>query len=554
MMDDVDKAIELLYELKTDEAINTANKLKALYVEIVSKNYGLVFEKHTEEIDRLLSENIPVLLEIEERRIINSEVGFNYILQGDNIASLNILLKTHKQQISVIYIDPPYNRGKNDFIYDDKFIGEEDTFRHSKWLSFMYKRLLLAKDLLKDDGVIFISIDDNEFAQLKLLLDSIFGDSNFVGSLPRITKKSGKSTISFSKNHDYVLIYSKSKSNVFVMKEHIDEGFKYTDEHVDKRGPYKLNQTLDYNTLGYVNSLDFPIQIDGRTFYPGSVNEEEFKLRKSENPKDGFRWRWSKDLVKFGIENEWIVVNEKTGRLYTKTYLKCTIKKTGKDYQIDYFSRTKPMSTLELIENKYSNDNARKELDSFKLEDKFEYPKPSSLIKRLLETYYDESAVILDFFAGSGTTGHAVLELNNDDGGNRSFILCTNNQNNICDNITYPRVQKLINDFGSNLRMYDIGFMPVKDKLYLEYADDLIVHMKDLVEFQYGFTSEKLTKYLILLDDESIKGFLDNINSYNHVEKVFIGINVLLSSESKKLILDRGIDLFIVPDYYYSDF
>ncbi|MFH2116688.1 MAG: site-specific DNA-methyltransferase [Bacillota bacterium] len=553
MMEDVDKAVEILYALKTEQSINIANNLKALYSEIVAKNYGLVFEQHTEDMDRILSENLPILVENKKNRVINSDKNHNYIMKGDNLASLNLLLKTHKQQINVIYIDPPYNRGKNDFIYDDTFIGEDDTFRHSKWLSFMEKRLKQAKDLLTDDGVIFVSIDDNEFAQLKLLLDSIFDEANFIGCLPRVTKKSGKSTVSFSKNHDYVLIYVKEKSNIFSMKEHVDEGFRYTDSFVNERGPYKLNQTLDYNTLGYVNSLDFPIVINGNTYYPGQFSESEYLQRKSDNPKDGFRWRWSKELVKFGMKNDWIVVNENTGRLYTKTYLKATIKKQNGNYEIDYFKRTKPMSTLELIENKYSNDNARKELDSFKLEDKFDYPKPSSLIKRLLETYYDDNAIVLDFFAGSGTTSQAVLELNEEDGGNRTFILCTNNQNNICDNITYPRVKLLIQKYKSNLREFRIDFINVKNKMYLEYANELLEHIKDLIEFKYSFTSNNNDKYKIILDDDELNEFMKDIKVLENIEKIFIGINVLLSSNNKKIILENNIDLFIVPDYYYSD-
>jgi len=553
MMEDVDKAIELLYEQNTEIAIKTADKLKALYSEIVSKNYGLVYEKHTEEVDKILDENVPVLLESQEKRIIQNTLKHNFILEGDNLASLNVLLKTHKQEINIIYIDPPYNRGKNDFIYDDKFVGDDDTFRHSKWLSFMQKRLVIAKELLTDDGVIFVSIDDNEFAQLKLLLDSIFDENNFVGCLPRVTKKSGKSTLSFSKNHDYVLIYVKQQSNVFAMREHIDEGFKYTDKYVDERGPYKLNQTLDYNTLGYVNSLDFPITFNGRTFYPGSVTEDDYLGRKRENPKDGFRWRWSQDLVQFGIQNDWVVVNENTGRLYTKTYLKASIKKENNVYSIDYLTRTKPMSTLELIDNKYSNDNARKELDSFKLDDKFDYPKPSMLVKRLIETYYDKNAVVLDFFAGSGTTGQAVLELNKEDGGTRSFILCTNNQNNICENITYPRLKNIVSKLSSNLRHYKVGFVPTSGRFYLEYAHELIEHMKDLIEFKYSFVADNNSKYLIILEDEILDQFIHNIESNQQVEKVFIGINVLLSSEYKKKMLDKGIDLFVVPDYYYSD-
>jgi len=553
MMIKVDEAVQLLSSLDTEEANEIANNLKFLYSEIVSKNYGLVFEKQVEEIDKILENNIPFLAEEKTKRITNVKEGFNYILEGDNLAALNILKKTHKENIQVIYIDPPYNRGKQDFIYDDKYINEDDTFKHSKWLSFMEKRLLTAWELLSDDGVIFVSIDDNEFAQLKMLMDSIFDDQNYVGCLPRVTKKSGKSTTTFSKNHDYLLIYVKKSSNVFVMKEHIDDGFKYKDEHFDTRGPYKLNQTLDYNTLGYVHSLDFPIKINDRVFYPGKVSKEGFLERKKDNPKDGFRWRWSKDLVDFGSENDWIVINESTGRIYTKTYLSATIKKKNGVYNIEYFVRKKPMSTLELIENKYSNDNARKELDKFKLEAKFDYPKPSSLIKRLLQTYYDKNATVLDFFAGSGTTGQAVAELNNEDYGNRKFILCTNNENDICEDITYPRVSQVVRNNKSNLRFYKIQFLEIKNRMYLEYSDKLLSHMKELVEFQYGFIWSSDSKYKLLISEDELEEFIDAIVK-NKYEKVFIGNNILLSAFNKQKILENNIDLYIIPDYYYRDY
>lgn len=421
--------------------------LREIENEIATKRYGLVFEEYEEGIDQVLKDNIPVLVENVAKKINIGDKKYNFIIEGDNLASLKILEKTHMGKIGVIYIDPPYNRGKDDFIYDDNYVGDDDYFKHSKWLSFMQKRLEIARNLLAEDGVIFISIDDKEGFDLKMLCDQIFGSNNLVSCMPRITKKSGKSTTSFSKNHDYILVYVRGDSNVFVQEEHVDDGFKFKDEFFDERGPYKLNQTLDYNTLGYVNSLDFPIEFNGNTYYPGSVSKSEFESRKKENPKDGHRWRWSEDLVKFGIENGWIQANENTKRLYTKTYLKASISKVNGKYEITYNNRTKPISSIDFIQNEYSNDNARKELDAFGIQVKFDYPKPSCLIKRLIKAYYDKECIVLDFFAGSGTTAQSVLSLNAEDGGNRTFILCTNNQNGICENITYQRVNKVINGY-----------------------------------------------------------------------------------------------------------
>lgn len=479
--------------------------------------------------------------------------GYNFLIEGENLESLNILTRTHRNRVNIIYIDPPYNRGKNDFMYEDNYIDTTDTFKHSKWLTFIETRLKIAYDLLTDDGVIFISIDDNEVANLKLLSDSIFGANNFISCMPRVTKKSGKSADYFSKNHDYVLIYVKEDSDIFLQKEHIDQNFRYEDEHVAKRGKYKLNQTLDYKSLGYVNSLDFPISINGRTYYPGSVSREEHLARKRNNPRNGYRWRWSKDLVDFGLKNDWIVVNENTNRVYTKTYLNAKIRKINNEYDIEYVKRTKPMSTLELTENIYSNDNARKELDKFNLDEKFEYPKPSSLIKRLIETYDDKNAIVLDFFAGSGTTAQAVLDLNESDGGNRQYIICTNNENNICDKITYPRLKLLSHKHASNLKHLYVEKLSIKNKFFLEYSDKLLDNIEHIIELSLG--KEIHSPYKLFKSEDEFYNYIDNIDSHEnkYIKHVYISNNILLEENVKQLILNKGIDLYIVPDYFYND-
>ena len=385
------------------------------------------------------------------------------LIIGENYDALKNLCATYidkngKGLIDVIYIDPPYNTEAtktdgNDYkeeVEASKFVYR-DKFTRDGWLNMMNERLKLAKKLLSDTGVIFISIDDSEQVYLKVLCDEVFGENNFKGLLPRVTKKGGKSSRDIQDNHDYILIYFKSNNAHLEHLEHTDSGFKYTDEYENERGKFKLNQTLDYDTLGYVNSLDYPIKIEKDIFYPGNVTEEEYLERKKENPKDGYRWRWSEELFNFGKENGFISINNKTHRIYTKTYQNATIEEDddGK-YFVDITPRKKALSSIDLLKNEYSNDSAKKELRKILGKFKFDYPKPSALIKDLLQRIGNKNAIVLDFFAGSGTTGQAVMELNEEDSGQRKFILVTNNENGIGENITRERLYRVINGKGSN--------------------------------------------------------------------------------------------------------
>lgn len=293
-----------------------------------------------------------------------------------------------------------------------------------------------------------MSIDDNEVCQLKLLCDEIFDEKNFIALVPRLTKKGGKSSDKISKNHDYVLIYQKSDKASFNKLEHTDKGFKYKDKYINARGLYKLNQTLDYDSIQYSASLDYEIKIEGECIIPGGVNLVEMEKRKKINPKRDFCWRWSKKLFDFGLKNGFIVVKKysnKPCRIYTKTYQNATISKDSKNnYYVEIVPRAKPMSTIDLIDNPYSNDGAKKELKSLFGEVVFDYPKPVELIKYLLRIATNKKSLIVDFFAGTGTLGQAVLELNDEDEGTRRFILCTNDENKICSEVCYPRIQKVV--------------------------------------------------------------------------------------------------------------
>ena len=209
---------ELLDKVKNLEGLSTDEKAYLINLVNTKKKYGLVWEDKPEDVEEQLRTHLPVLKEVKEKAIINNsenEKHPNHILiEGDNLHALTSLTFTHENKIDVIYIDPPYNRGDNDFIYNDNYIDKEDAFRHSKWLSFMSKRLEIAKKLLTDDGVIFISIDDNEFAQLKMLCDEIFYENNFIECFQWEKTQSPSNLSKKSKKRlEYILCYEKKRSN-----------------------------------------------------------------------------------------------------------------------------------------------------------------------------------------------------------------------------------------------------------------------------------------------------------------------------------------------------
>ncbi len=390
--------------------------------------------------------------------------------------------------------------------YNDKYVDENDVYRHSKWLNFMNNRLKLAKYLLKNNGIIFISIDDHEVYQLKLLMDRIFREDNFIALMPRLTKKAGKSSDKISNNHDYILVYQKSKKTHFNRIEHFDKGFKYKDKFFSKRGYYKLNQTLDYDSIQYSSSLDYEIYIEGEVIRPGGVSKKEMENRQKRNPERDFCWRWSKELFDFGLKEGFIVVKKyknKPWRIYTKTYQNVTISKNSRgEYYVEFIPRSRAMSSIDLIDNAFSNDSAKKGLKAIFGKVVFDYPKPVPLIKELLKISTKKESVILDFFAGTGTTGHAVLELNKEDKGNRKFILVTNNENNICTDICYPRIKKVVMGYknpkgksikglGENLRYFNTKLLNVdhishvsdEQKIKLTYqAGEMIALREDTFE------------------------------------------------------------------------
>lgn len=408
----------------------------------VTERFGLTWVGKKSALNAALVAPQCTLLPVYEKSI-NWENTENLYIEGDNLEVLKCLQKTYNKKVKFIYIDPPYNTGQ-DFVYKDDFKNSYENYLnetkqtkranpessgrfHSEWLNMMYPRLYIARSFLKDDGIICLSIDDNELQNLKFICDEIFGSDNCLGVVPRITKKSGKAHSSgFAKNHDYILIYAK---NIYECElngiDSEQSAFNLQDEYVDKRGKYKLNQTLDYDSLWYNTTMDFPITVEGKTYYPGgSLQLHNERHAGNHNPKD-WVWRWSQAKFDFGYANGFVVIKEGKDRprIYTKTYLNAKI---GKDssghYCIEYMARENNVSSLNFVENKYSNDNAKKELAEIIDPSLFDFPKPVSLIKSLIELVDCKDMIIMDFFSGSATTAQAVYELNKD-GNNRKYIL-----------------------------------------------------------------------------------------------------------------------------------
>lgn len=518
---------------KDDESIIALEKIETALTE---KKYGLVWEKHEEEVDKKLVHNIPVFTEIEERKIIADEnEGFNFLLEGDNLHSLKLLEKTHKGKIDVIYIDPPYNTGNKDFIYDDNYIGTDDGYRHSKWLSFMNERLRIAKNLLSDDGVLFISIDNNEFAQAKLLCDGIFGDNNFVAIIPRLTSPqrfSQEKNINIS--NDFVLVYQKTESlnlSKILIKSKSDKELKKDNIGYFYEGDTKA--LIAPLSQGYSKNCDYDVEYNGKTYSP--VNQKGVRNR----------WFWTKERMNKAIELGLIRETKNSIRMQIyqdKLFDVKTNTMKNKELGVRF-------TTLDLIDNCYSNPNGVSDYESLNLDKGFNNPKPKALLMTLIKLHRKNNAIILDFFAGSGTTAHAVMQLNKEDGGKRKYILCTNNENKICEEVTYKRLQNIQEDLPHNLKYFKTDFTPKfteeEDILSLR----LLNHIKEMVELENMCEIDGVNR-VIILGDENLK---QNIEAIKDGAYLYMPVYILLSIELKKLIEKKNIHLVKIPEYYFMD-
>lgn len=456
--------------------------LKHTLLEAINEraHYGLVWEESSEEAWDNMQDRLPVFVEDATKRLDAAPEGSpNHVLiEGDNLNALAALSYSHAGKIDVIYIDPPYNTGNKDFVYNDSFVDKEDGYRHSKWLSFMNRRLRIAKKLLSEKGVIFISIDDNEQAQLKMLCDELFGARNCLATVVQKSRDSISGDLLFSPNHNYLLVYAKKQELIFANKDNFripvevnEKLFKNPDN--DPRGPWKLNP------------------VDG----PGGARKG--------NPYYTFLgitgfYRYSEEMMQKYYEDG-LIIKRKTS--------------LGKKYFLSQAKAKKGVPPTTWWDDAGKTANGTKLLQQIVPETTFNNPKPIELIVRCLQLL-EKDATILDFFAGSGTTLHATMQLNSEDGGHRKCILVTNNENNICENVTYERNKRVIQGYttpkgeqvaglaNNNLRYYKTELVPReqnnKNRRALTAAlVDLLCIKNDIYKEEETFGGERFKKSVL---------------------------------------------------------
>lgn len=521
------------------------------------KKYGLTWEAHRERVDDLADNNILVFHEVKDKLISHSNVPFyNFILEGDNLHSLKLLEKTHSGLVDVVYIDPPYNTGNNDFKYNDKFIDKNDSYTHSKWLSFMFARLTIAYKLLKRDGLIIINIDENEGHQLKLLLDEIFGESNYIGEFiwKARSGKSGTSSL-IAMQHEYIYCYAKDKSRLnFYVKENITDKDELENLRQWGQKVYRSDRPTMFFPIYYKNDeWVLPTKAEIADFNKGQGVFDDGALHRlnKKYEQNGYtallpmingeygRWRTSYNgVVK--------LINDGLLKLCFDSEQQMIIKK------IKPKGRVSKVASDSIISDCGSASTGTSELKQiFSGRKVFDTTKPLALVKKLLYygVYNKSEAIVLDFFAGSGTTGHALMELNSIDNGKRRYILCTNNDNNICEEVTYQRLLKIQDKLPHNLKYYKTGLIEKTRDMPL--MEELLDNIKPLIELESACNIDSSSMKVFLTEDE-FDAFVDAEEVIN-LTKIFLASDIMLSASQEEKLRYSHCEAIRIPEYYYRD-
>lgn len=550
---------------------------------ISAKRYGLLWEEHEEFVDVQIAQKVPVFTEDKTKKIINdSEKPVHFLLEGDNLHSLYLLEKTHKGKIDLIVIDPPYNRGKDDFRYDDAIVDLEDEFRHSKWLSFMNKRLSQAKKLLSETGIIAINIDEHEVAPLIMLMEDIFGEQNNLGTIIWNKQNPKGDAHKISTMHEYIIIFAKNYEKI----KEID-GFACRKKPNAKAMLTKAKQL--YSQIGK-KVLPADIRALAKVYeYPKEILEQMKVVYDLEMVNREFA-NWLKTQNFSAGEKAYKYIDDK-GRVYRGVSMAWPNKKkapddyfiplihpvTGKECPIPTRGWRNPPRTMEKLmregrilfgadetkqpERKYFLDenmtentpsiyNNADSADSYmnKIGISFEYPKPVSEVKYLIQNLHPNPQIVLDFFAGSATTGHAVLEVNEEENRQMQYILCTNNQNGIAENVAYKRLQIESENYGANLKYFKTDYIPRKSE---DESEELLEHISEMVELDFSVDLETCSDIRLVFDEKELAELFadDSISNLT----IFVPNYVLLKDEQEYCIEQKNIKIVRIPDYYFAD-
>ena len=589
-----EKMISFLEHLKEknhdDESIRALNEIEN---QLNSTKYGLVWEEHLEKVDLKIQNEIPVFKELKEYKINKSNKNsYNFLIEGDNLHSLYLLEKTHKNRIDVIYIDPPYNTGNGDFKYNDKIISKEDSYRHSKWLSFMYKRLASAKRLLSKTGVMFISIDEHEIGQLILLCQQLFNDDNVEYIIwqktdSKVDRNTNAKTINRFKNvHEAIIVCYNDKNNTVFNKMLKLPDWKNAQKNPDNdpRGPWSSgiisyeegHKNEDKNSEYYYTITTPTGKKYARHWF---VNKEEFRRLAKDNrisyPKGG----------------------DGVPRL-----------KTFENEEKEYYMET-------ILKGVGTSSTAKDELlKIFNNREIFDTPKPTKMIKELIRVASNKDSIILDFFAGSGTTGQAVMELNAEDNGNRKFILCTDNfvkeqeelnyfiekgylskmprkntnsyfewkqyyddfkktktylkiitkeefQNlGICKGVCYQRLKTITTGqkidgskyskvLDANIKYYTTEWIDRNPEDYFLYPS-LCKRVKEMIELENMLELDN-KEYILILNKDDLKQHLINNKDKNNIKKIWLNESIIFTYEELEVI--NQFNYLYIPRRYFSN-
>lgn len=539
------------YELakKINELEGLTNDEKSELIKLLrsQKKYGLVWEDRPEDAEQRMVNEQPVLVEVPERAILSddAEAPNHILIEGDNLEALTALSYTHAGKINVIYIDPPYNTGNKDFMYNDSFVDKEDGFRHSKWLSFMNKRLRIAKKLLSDDGVVYISIDDNEVSALTFLCDEIFGEQNHLTTFHiqvRYAEKSLNEEKAFKPLMEYVLFYAKNASVFEPQRELVDYGLE--------KFCFKITE-LGKGSTFVVNNQEVVVFKKG-----------EWKIEKVEGSLTGLKETWVTGSIYTTMSYGKVFRTVVEPRI-KEDGLGCLYKVMGRGEDglgFRYYTgpakatATKgkmysgvPLDNVALFKSGNAPKRALPILTVFDFAPEFgnirheggipfgSGKKPVKMLRQFLNYHKNKNVTVLDFFAGSGSTGHAVMSQNAEDNGKRHFILVTNNESKICEDVTYPRLLNVIAGYGkekglthNSLRYYKTHLLPreqtIRNKRALVAAStDLLCIKNDVYAEQERFAGKKLkpscaryfdngqTKMLVIYNELTVNAFAETI-------------------------------------------
>ena len=617
-----DRLIAYIERLKQehtdDESIMLFNELENALTE---KRYGLVFEEHSEEVDEMLVNHVPVLTADPERRLCkNPMLPWNFIIQGDNLQALYLLEKTHKGKVDCIYIDPPYNTGAKDWKYNNDYVVKEDDYRHSKWLSMMKSRLELAKKLLNpENSVLIATIDEKEFLHLGCLLEEIFPTAN-IQMLSITMNHAGTGRKSdFARVNEFAFYVRLGSAEIL-------PEYQYGEGHTSVLWDVLRRSELS-NTWDKTKSQFYPIFINDKTGKIHSVGEPLiFGVDKMEDVvvpagctavfpirDDGIKTMWGcrrEELIR-RAEKGYIRVGKKTPdkpQKYSLSYIKtgaiadiesgkAVIEGRGKDGSVQAFYHDKrkknPPTVVEspLYDARIHGSGI---IDMIIGRERFSFPKSLYAVVDCLKFVIANkpNAIVVDFFAGSGTTMHAVNLLNAQDGGNRTCIMVTNNEisaaeekefekrdiqkgapeweaRGIAKYVTWPRTVcsimgqdingaplkdkyadcgiPMANGFDANVKFFECSWVPrISDD---SLAEQLMEHISEMIELQYGIEVDG-KRIVLILSEEDADIIEKQWETYTELTQLYVSRGVLLTTKQNELF--NTVEMHAIPDYYFD--